>query len=382
MTGKKIATKEKKNAVHRSKTATRDQKEQASGDEKAVLTTLQQQSGNRAVQRLLEQSTDHELSHMNNAPILRKPTQPTLIKNQPMDRIEDAYGSGSLNETGWRNQLDSAKRAFTNGDVDEATRIYLILYNDIARLAQANQVLYSTGAINRVNWDQGKGTTHNAKPGLNFTLASYGEMGATGKTAYVDQQGEFGTDVKLNGEIRPFAAIILCRDAFRPEKEQTLAVLRHEMVHAEHLAAGKVEVSDHKVKSGGVDKTKANTELLAYVEGFMTMFHLSDPASISDNHPAFLELLGVLDGSSTYAWAWADPVVRSEGLGRLQEYYYKALSPQHQRILDAWVNMKLGEARSYGPSSGSRPPGSEDFFASLRRVMVRPGKGVRTPMKL
>jgi hypothetical protein len=376
--GKHITTEEKKNAIRKSKTATLPQKSNISGDQKAVLTTLQQQNGNRAVQRLLEQHIDHSLSPRNTASIHRKPTQPTPIDIQPMERIEDAYGAGNLDKTQWRNQLYSAKQALANGDVNEATRIYLILYNDIAKLAQADQVLYSSGSINRVRWDIGKGTTHNAKPGLNFTLASYGDMGASGKTAYVDQQGEFSTMLRLPGGVLPFVAIVLCRDAFKPDKEQTLATLRHEMVHAEHLAIGEVGVSDPKAKSGYVANSKANTELLAYVEGFMTMFHLRNP----NDDAAFIELLGVLDGSNTYPWELANPSVRSEALGRLQEYYCRALSPLHQRTFDAWVATQLSKARSYGSSSGSQPPGSEDFFESIQRMIARQCKGLRTPMKL
>src|SRR5262249_10919787 len=72
-----------------------------------------------------------------------KPTQPTLIKVRPgnTDRIEDAYGGGSMNETQWRNLLDSAEQAIAKGQDEAAKRAYLMLYADVAKLAQASRIV-------------------------------------------------------------------------------------------------------------------------------------------------------------------------------------------------------------------------------------------------
>jgi hypothetical protein len=318
-----------------------------------------------------------------------KPTQPTLIKNRAgnTERIEDAYGAGSLDETQWRNLFDSAEQALAKGQNEAAKSAYLTLYADVAKLAQATRVVTSSGVINMVTGT--KHTCKDARPGLNFSLQSASGWGgdATGTTGYVDDQGKFGVDPSTLGVPRPLVAIVLNRDAFTREKEKTLGVLRHEMVHAEHYSERAVEVSDPKAKSGRVETTRANTELLAYVEGFMTMFHLTHPPPTSDKDPAFFELLGALSTTEVFPWAEADPLVRSETLGRLQEYYCNALDPPHHEAFDAWVGAKLGEARRDkiiigGSSPGSLPPGQEDFFSGIQRVIASKCKGLRTPMKL
>jgi hypothetical protein len=180
---------------------------------------------------------------------------------------------------------------------------------------------------------------------------------------------------------------VLNRSSFKSQKAVTLGILRHEMVHAEHYAAGAVDVSDPKARSGPIDVTSANTELLAYVEGFMTMFHLTDPAPTSDNAAAFVELLGALSTSKVFPWANANPLVRSEALGRLQQYYCHALDPSHQAAFDLWVSAKLARPPrapiTTGASSPGAPvPGEEDFYDSLHRVIAGKCRGVRTPMKL
>jgi hypothetical protein len=311
-----------------------------------------------------------------------KPTQPTLIKNRPgnTERIEDAYGAGSLDETQWRKLLDSAEQAIAKGQSEAATGAYLALYTDIAKLAQATRVVSSSGVINVVTGN--KDTCNDAKPGLNFSPHDTAGWGANATTAPVDDQGKFGVKLSNRGTPQPAVAIVLSRGAFKREKEQTLGVLRHEMVHAEHFieAAAEAFLADPRAKSGPDMTSAANTELLAHVEGFMTMFHLTHPAPSSDKDPAFFQLLGALSTTKVFPWAVADPLVRSEALGRLQEYYCNALDPPHHEAFDAWVGAKLGEAR--GASPGSFPPEQEDFFFGIQRVIASKCKGLRTPMKL
>jgi hypothetical protein len=210
---------------------------------------------------------------------------------------------------------------------------------------------------------------------------------------------------------------VLTRSAFRPEKEQTLAALRHEMVHAEHDAedAAKALSSDSKDTSPPGTTSAANSELLAYFEGFMTMFHLTHPAPNSVSHPAFVQLLGALDvgKGENLPWAEADPAVRSEALGRLQEYYCHALDQHHRESFAGFVSIQLNLARAdeyitsvHGGSEESFPetvdldavnaaersggvmgaairskraPGS--FFRSLQSIVESKCEKLSTPMK-
>lgn len=278
-----------------------------------------------------------------------KPTQPTFLtgRDEDTDRIEDAYGAESLSETQWRALFDAAEQAIANGQGEEAMRAYLTLYADVAKLAQFSRVVSSSGAIHMVTGN--KSTCSDAKPGLNFSMDSRDQWGANATTAFVDDAGKFGVTLRGRGAPQPEVAIVLTRSAFRHEKEQTLAILRHEMIHAEHdnEDAAAMLLADRSAKEGPKATTDANTELLGYVEGFMTMFHLTHPAPTSSAHPVFVELLGVLDTGHGEVLPWADatPAFRSEALGRLQEYYCHALDWEHRDAFDAWVGERAAEAR-------------------------------------
>ena len=86
------------------------------------------------------------------------------------------------------------------------------------------------------------------------------------------------------------------------------------------------------IKRGG----SANTELLAYVEGFMTAFHLTPPPLIPQ-HALFIDLLGALETTKVDTWRSANVAVRDEALGRLHEYYCNTLDADHRAAFDAWV---------------------------------------------
>ena len=342
-----------------------------------------------------------------------KVTQPTLIKIQPgiTDRIEDAYGAGSLDQTRWSQLVDSAERASEGRRIEEATHAYLSLYSDVANLAQATRVVRSSDHINLVTGNQHD--CKDAKPGLNFSFLTSSQWGALGTTGFVNEQGKLGVELRGRGELQPEVAIVLCRSAFKREKEQTLAVLRHEMVHAEHDMedAAAALLSNPAARSGPIRTTTAKSELLAHVEGFMTMFHLAHPAPISIEHPAFQELLGALDTGKITPWAQTDPSSRSEALGRLQEYYCHALDELHREAFDAWVLTVLTTVRtdevitaqssSYTPAPGSfdekavLPSEGDvmgaaarvktlegDFFRGLQRVIASKCKGLKPSLQL
>jgi hypothetical protein len=134
--------------------------------------------------------------------------------------------------------------------------------------------------------------TDKLKPGLNFSLTD-SVNGATATTGFVDELGKFTAELRPHGNLQPQVAIVLSRTAFKPEKEITLGTLRHEMRHAE-LDASALE-SARRGKSGSGQTTRESSEVLGYVEGFMTMFHLRRPApSPAADDLAFAELLGAV----------------------------------------------------------------------------------------
>ena len=79
MSEKQISTEEKKNMIHKAKAESHDLESSSPGGEKAVLTTFQQQLGNRAVQRLLAQ---------------RSGDGPFDLDDDTADRINSQRGGG------------------------------------------------------------------------------------------------------------------------------------------------------------------------------------------------------------------------------------------------------------------------------------------------
>ena len=104
------------------------------------------------------------------------------------------------------------------------------------------------------------------------------------------------------------------------------------------------------------EKWPANTEVLAYVEGFMTDFHRR-PATAAQAGPAFFELLGAVETRKLYTWAQADPAVQVEALTRLREYR-GTLDIDHQRLWKEWLDKELAKA-------ANDKAGRQDFLARL-----------------
>jgi Domain of unknown function (DUF4157) len=350
------------------------------------------------------------------------PTQPAPIKarTEITDRIEDAYGSGSLDKEQWQDLQRRAKQAYDNGDRTAAESDYLALYRDVAQLAQAGLAVTWRGWLPAINIVHGGKTKCNdAKPGLNFSLDS-GTWGANATTDFVDEQGNFGAKLRPPGSVQPQVAIVLSRSAFTPDKEEALGTLRHEMIHAEHHAKDASALqSARQGKPDPVPTRNVNSEeVLGYVEGFMTMFHLRHPAPSDANDPAFVELLGALETTKLLPWAYAEPSVKSEALGQLQEYYCHALDPDHRKAFEGWVSDRLRETRKNrtiadsskkdkpSPAQLSKPPASvstpgsagekaaeeaeeklrqasrEDFFNGLQNIINRKCKGLTTARPL
>ncbi len=253
--------------------------------------------------------------------------------------ITSAHPAGGLDQEAWRKTVADARAALSARKVDEAIGLYTKLYQDLATTAGAAG-LKDVGGKLAVN--VAKAGDKGYAPGLNLVLASGGDKGGT--TAFVDDAGNFGVRLDAKGT-RPRVAIRLYSDSFKDDKALSLGVLRHEMLHVHHHEQALAALDGGKGRPGSaVDKVlvnevmqggKANTELLAYLEGFMTSFHLI-PAP-DPRHPVFFELLGALDTGSVQPWRNADEKVRDEGLGRLREYYCNTLDAPHRAAFDAWV---------------------------------------------
>ena len=327
----------------------------------------------------------HELAHVvqqsgtpGGARVQRKPrTTTTPVDPQPRggpghtERIEDAYPIGSLGETRWRDLLASAEKAADDGRAAEAIRMYLILYQDAAKIAQADYIVRTSSASIAVATGP-KNNPKGVKPGLNFVLQKRSDWGTNATTAFVDPTGKFGVRLNPRGQLQPEVAIVLTRSAFKPNKEETLAILRHELTHADidNEDASAALAADPKVKAPPDVTSEAKSEVLAYLEGFMTMFHLTDPPPNDVNHPSFIELLGAIEARpGFYPWASVGETVRKEAVGRLQEYYCHALDEPHRNSFDGWVMGQAESARRNRINDTDQQ--RNDFFGRLEQFRLR-----------
>ena len=260
------------------------------------------------------------------------------------------------------------------------------LYAEVAALAKANRLRDVTGIgkddINSVR--SARKGEKDIKPGLNFvtTLSGKGECG------FVDGQGVFrGPELPRSADGGlPRIAIMLGPKAFQSGKDGALGTLRHEMKHAEHFQlmidrlakwrqSGKGGSFDSWVdREKGIGKLErsllqgeragntANTEVLAYAEGFINTFHLRHPApSVQmavDYPPAMYELrrLGVV-------YAKADATARTAALDRVSDYVKTVLTADERASLKGWLTFLLN------------PPAGGDAAAKLLRNDFQPLAG-------
>jgi hypothetical protein len=205
------------------------------------------------------------------------------------------------------------------------------------------------------------------KPGLNFVANLTGQ----GECGFVDGQGVFrGPELPRSAEGGlPRIAIMLGPKAFQHGKDGALGTLRHEMKHAEHFQlmidrlakwreSGKgVGFNDWVDRQKGIGKVERallneerlgshpNTELLAYTEGFINMFHLrKDLPSIRmafDYPPAVSELRRA---GEEYAKASSD--VKTVATDRLRDYVKTVLTAAERSLFKTWLTFLADNARA------------------------------------
>ena len=314
----------------------------------APVLRLQRAIGNRATTALLRSPS--------------KPGEFTLV--------QDLYPSGTMDAPTWKKTVASAKEALEGKRFDEARDLYTSLYQDLARTAAADATgITADFAVNLAKVDD-----TGYKPGLNLILGSGGSKG--GSTGFVDKSGHFNVtlDLSLGADV-PAIAIRLYSSTFGEDKARALGVMRHEMAHAHHHQVLLELVAKWRstLKPTSSDKPqthapaprdtfeswlKANakklklspaevalaleterhqvthkTEVLAYVEEFMTAFGLIQPAPTTRD-PIFAQLLGALESGR---WAGAEDDVRKAAGARLNAYYCNVMKPDQRKVFDDWV---------------------------------------------
>jgi len=222
-----------------------------------------------------------------------------------------------------------------------------------------------------------KGTT---APGLNLSLNSGDDPGHVG---WVDASGTLVALDFAKGIPAVKVALTVSPGAFKDEKAMSMRTIRHEMLHARHRQitmnavtkwhdagrkqgfeewvakqAKRLGLSDADVVlvQKGARGGSVNTEVLAYVEGFMTEYHLTQPTK-AGTAMAFFELLGAVETKKFLTWQQADQKVRDEAMARLKGYY-GTLGKAHQDRWKDWVADGVAK-------HGSDKTGRKEFFAAL-----------------
>ncbi|MGZ4184052.1 MAG: hypothetical protein ACXVUE_02075 [Solirubrobacteraceae bacterium] len=355
---------------------------------------------NRADKRELSASTPDEpvlrlqrvIGNRATTALLRAPSKPGEF---PL--VEDLYPTGTMDAATWKGTVASAKAALEGRRVDEARDLYTSLYQDLARTAAAD----TAGIAADLSINVAKVDDTGYKSGLNLILGSGGSKG--GSTGFVDKSGHFNVKIDLSSAEAPAVAIRLYSSAFVEDKARSLGVLRHEMTHAHHHhallelvaswrstlkpAAGNkpaahaptpvddfeswLRASAKKLGLSRADVTVAleterhqvthKTEVLAYIEEFMTAFGLIQPVPTTHD-PIFAQLLGALESGR---WAGAEDDVRKAAEARLDAYYCKVLKPAQRKVFDDWV---AEQAAKTGTES------MRDSFVAMLKAVGAKGK--------
>jgi hypothetical protein len=315
------------------------------------------------------------------AALPRRPAPPDLrsaIGNRAMARLllRDALQDEIIRDVGpvadpkqWSKQRD--------GDIRPQ-------FTELAKLAKA-------GRLRDVKVDQintamdAKRGERDIKPGLNFV----GKLTGKGECGFVDGQGVFRgpqLPVSLDGPL-PRIAIMLGPQAFHQGKDGALGTLRHEMKHAEHFQmmidwlgkwrdeakkSGMTKLDDDGARKrfdAWVDRNKGigkvdhallfgerganhhNTELLAYVEGFINIWHLRTDApsvELAATYPPALYQLRRAGEEFQYA----DSAVKAAALDRLRDYITSVLTARERISLRVWLTFLADQAKAPAGTDG------------------------------
>jgi hypothetical protein len=378
-----------------------------------VALNLQRMIGNRAVTRLIHRAPKIPPRAKPSRQRPPTPSHATTIgsRQAATDVIQSAFPAGSLSETQWQAHVDALQEALKKRDKDAGVAEMKVMADDLATIAEASAVLSTSGGINFVDTPPPERT--GIAPGINVSLAPVGASGETARTTFVNDAGVPGEHLTFDaGAVQPETAVILYTNVFSRDKAAALTILRHEMLHAEHESKARAALREWLSKRKGAGKTDtpqgrvefekwiraqaghgrsavdialiieeaglgpkgvhANSEVLAHVEGFMTMFHLEDPTRLRDpKHSAWTELTNALEVPEGPIWRLAAEPVRNEALGLIQEYYCDTLDEPHREVLRWWVEKKAAGLRAdwalSGKAAGSasdeelfEPEGTED----------------------
>jgi hypothetical protein len=275
----------------------------------------------------------------------------------------------------------------------------LSLYDEIAKLAKAKDKLRDVkangGTVNATR--RAKEGEKDVKPGLNLVGQLENDQ-AGGETGFVDADGAYRgprLPVTLDGGL-PTVAVMVGAKAFDRGKDYAFSVLRHELEHAAHFelmidklaewrreaSKSGTKLSPEQARSGfdrWVTKSKsmdrlhqalllgeqgkntAGTELLAYVEGFVSVFHLGPQVpSIS------LMLTGDFPAAIHQLWKagekgqGAPDVVRKAALARIRDYEQTVLTAPERKAFRAWLTFLIGLGTQ------EPPPGHTDEARATR----------------
>lgn len=314
------------------------------------------------------------------------PVVPATVKSRrgATDWIKDPSAGGSLDEKQW-----------TATDRTEIKK----LYSDAAKVAQVAKVFVGPAAVANVadNINIVDDARARFLPGLNFSRTFLDRGGA----GYVAAEGGDLTTKLTPSRTDPLpkVALLLSARALSPflSKSGALSTLRHEMVHVEHLnlalsAAkkwinsktkssfndwldeqhdkGRMSSLDLELSKDAANDKRANTELLAYAEGFMTAFLLAPPAPGDNDDAAFSQLYGMI-ASPAEPWAYANVPARQEALGRLQEYYCHVLDQPHREAFERFVLTPRGDqwTTKAGWDWRPKPQMHDHFYAGLKTII-------------
>jgi hypothetical protein len=319
-----------------------------------VVLQLQSTAGNRAV-----------------AGLLRPPVVQARRDHPP---IKDLVPAGTLDASAWATMHGQAKTALAKGDEGTAESLYLRLLADAGTVAGVTVL----AGFDPKQIHVYRGT---AKAGLNLSLDRGDEPGHVG---WVDAAGTFGVPLDFSKSVPAVqAGLMISPNAFHDEKTMSMRAIRHEMLHVRHRqitldaitkwdAAGRrpafekwvpknakhlhLSDADVAVVQKGALGGEVDTEVLAYVEGFMTEFHLSPPTKAGSNM-AFFELLGAVETTKFLTWKQAHEKVKDEALSRLRDYY-DTLGSAHRQRWKQWVDDGVAK-------HGADKTGRKEFFAAL-----------------